>query len=173
MTDLNTLGNIADIISALTVIGGAGFAILQVHQFRTQRRDNVAAELMQTFYNPEFARALRMVLQLPDDCAAADLRSRGAEYEEAATIVAINYEAIGLLVFKEITPFSIVKELTGGLTMVLWRKLQCWTREVRVEHSQPSFAEWFQWLAERLHEHASDKATQPAYRKFANWRPRS
>jgi hypothetical protein len=173
MTDLNTLANLAQVFSALTVIGGAGFALVQLHNFRVQRRDNVAAELMRTFYAPDFARAVRLILQLPDECAAADLRGRGAAYEESAIIIATTFEAIGLLVFREITPFSIVKELTGGLTMVLWRKLQRWTREVRTENVQPSFAEWFQWLAERLREHAGDKATQPAYTRFSTWRPRS
>jgi len=173
MVDLGTLANIADIIGALTVIGGAAFAFVQLRQYRIQRQDNAAIELMHSFYSPDLARAVRLIRQLPDECVAADLRARGGEYEEAAIIISTTFEAIGLLVFRGMTPFSIVEELTGGLTVLMWRKLRRWTYDVRAENTQPSWAEWFQWLAERLREHAGDKEAAPAYSRFSSWRPRS
>ena len=111
-------------------------------------------------------------------CARSPTRSRpslarGAEFEEAAILVSFAFETMGLLVFRGITPFSIVEELTGGLAVVMWRKLERWQREVRAENAQPSWAEWFQWLAERLLERARTGDPRPAYEAYPGWRPPS
>jgi len=54
-----------------------------------------------------------------------------------------------------------VEELTGGLTLLMWRKLRHWEEDVRVESAQESWAEWFQWLVERLEAHAREKNQTP------------
>lgn len=173
MADLNTLANFADIVSGAAVVGGAAFAIIQLREYRTQRRENAAAELVRSFYNPEFARSVRLIRLLRDGCTAAELRERGAEYEEAAILISFAYETIGLLVFRRVTPFSIVEELTGGLALLMWRKLQRWEEDVRVESAQESWAEWFQWLVEQLEAHAREKNQKPAHETFSGWRPTS
>jgi hypothetical protein len=38
-----------------------------------------------------------------------------------------------------------------------------------VEQSQPSWAEWFQWLAQQCERHKSHSA--PAYAEHVNWIP--
>lgn len=173
MADLSTLANFADILSGAAVVGGAAFAVIQVREYRTQRRENAAAELVRSFYNPEFARSVRLIRTLPDGCTAAELRAKGPEYEEAAILVSFAYETIGLLVFRGVTPFSIVEELTGGLAVLMWRKLEGWEEDVRVESAQESWAEWFQWLVERLEARAREKKQKPAYEAFSRWRPTS
>jgi len=173
MSDLSTLADLADVLSGGAVVGGAAFAIIQLRDYRRQRRENAAAELVHSFYDPEFARAVRLVRLLPDACTAADLRSKGPEFEEAAILVSFAFETIGLLVFREVTPFSIVEDLTGGLAVLMWRKLERWQRDVRAESKQESWAEWFQWLAERLIESARAGNKRPAHEAFSDWRPRT
>ena len=46
---LEQIANYADIISALTVVGGIAFGLVQLAEYRTQRKDVNAAELMRTF----------------------------------------------------------------------------------------------------------------------------
>jgi hypothetical protein len=173
MADLNMLANFADIVSCAAVVGGAAFAVVQLREYRTQRRENAAAELVRSFYNPEFVRSVRLIRPLPDGCTAAELRAKGTEYEEAAILISFAYETMGLLVFRGVTPFSIVEELTGGLAVLMWRKLERWQEDVRVESAQESWAEWFQWLVERLEAHAREKKQKPAYEAFSGWRPTS
>ncbi len=57
MADLNFYANIAEILGTLTIIGGGVFGAVQLLEFRGQRRDAVAIELMRSLYNPEFSRA--------------------------------------------------------------------------------------------------------------------
>ena len=139
---------------------------------REQRRQAVAVELVRSFSEPAHADGVSLIRELPDGASAELLRSKGREYERAATMMAITYETIGLLVFREMASFSMVRELTGGLTVVMWRKLGPWAQAIRQEQGHRSFAEWFQWLAEQLAREGADKEAHPAYEQYASWRPR-
>lgn len=48
MADLSTLANLDDVLSGAAVVGGAAFAIIQLREYRTQRRENAAAELVRS-----------------------------------------------------------------------------------------------------------------------------
>jgi hypothetical protein len=172
VTDLATLANVAEIFGSLTIVGGAIFAVVQLREFRAQRREAVAVELIRAFHDPELAHAVNLVRKLPDGASAEALRSRGPEYERAAVMISTTYETIALLVFRRMASFEMVRDLTGGLAVVMWRKLAQWMDSVRAEQAQPSWAEWFQWLAEQLAREGDRKEASPAYRKFAAWRPR-
>ena len=172
MTDLALLADIADIVGGLAIVGGGAFAIIQLQEFREQRSQAVAVELVRSFSEPAHANAVNLIQELADDASAELLRSKGREYERAALMIAITYETIGLLVFRQLASFSMVRELTGGLTVLMWRKLRPWVETVRQEQGHRSFAEWFQWLAEQLAREGADKEAHPAYEQYASWRPR-
>ena len=142
---LDQLANYADIVGTVMVVGGLSFRLIQLSEFRKQRRDIIAAELMRTFYSVDLADAVTLVRSLPDHCPADELRQRGAEYERAAVIVNTSFETMGLLVFRRIADYGLVEQLAGGMVTVLWRKLDAWVAAVRAEQAQPSWAEWFEW----------------------------
>jgi hypothetical protein len=52
--------------------------------------------------------------------------------------------------------------------VVLFRKLDVWIETVRAEQSQPSWAEWFQWLAEHFQSRKNE--ARPAYLAYKGWR---
>jgi hypothetical protein len=54
--------------------------------------------------------------------------------------------------------------------VVLWRKLDAWIGTVRAEQSQPSWAEWFQWLAEIVQSRKNE--ARPAYIAHRGWTAR-
>jgi hypothetical protein len=166
---LQELANYAEIIGTLIVIGGIAFGLFQLFEIRKQRRDIVAGELMRTFYNVELADAVALIRTLPDHCPPAELRQRGAQYERAAIIVSTTFETMGLLVFKRIADYETVQQLAGGLVVVVWRKLDAWLAQVRTEQVQPSWAEWFQWLAEQSA--ARKDESRPAYIEYKDWNP--
>ena len=172
MTDLGMLADIADILGVIAIVLGGLFAVVQLREIREQRRQAVAVELIRQFSEPAHADAVNLIQELPDGSSAELLRSKGREYERAAIMIAITYETIGLLVFREMASFAMVRELTGGLTVVMWRKLGPWVGAVRQEQGHRSFAEWFQWLAEQLARESAQKETNPAYERYVDWRPR-
>jgi len=170
--DLATLANLAEVLGALTIIGGAGFAIIQVREFRAQRRQAVAIEITRSFQSPELVRALNLVRALPDGVTAADLRARGVEFEDAALTIGLIFENAAVLVHRRLASFEMVRDIMGGLLVVTHRKLARWIADVRAEQSQPSWAEWYQWLAEQMDRDAESKESNPAYLQHAGWRPR-
>lgn len=172
MVDLGLLASIAEILGASTIVGGAIFAILQIREFRAQRRETVAVELLRSFHDPDLVDAVNLIRKLPEGASAEDLRSRGEEYERAAVMISTTYETVALLVFREMSSFSIVRDLTGGLVVVMWRRLAGWTQAIRREQQQPSWAEWFQWLAEQLERDHDEREGRPAYEAHGGWRPR-
>ncbi len=169
MSELSFYANIAEILGTLTIVGGGAFAVFQLMEFRGQRRDMVAVELMRQFYNADFARAVTMIRNLPDGISVEDLQSKGPDYEHASFVIIMTYETMGLLVFREIASFQLAHELTGGLIEVMWRKLHLFVETVREQQSHPRFAEWFEWLTIQSAKPEQRHAT--AYIAYRDWTP--
>lgn len=168
-TDLAHWANVAEIIGATTIVTGLVFGWVQVRHFRIQQRDSIAAELMRTFYNAELAAAIALLHKVPDGVGLAELRRMGPEYEAAAVTVTTSFETMGLLVFERIAKLDLVSGLAGGIITTMNRKLAAYQREIREEQSQPSWAEWFEWLADQV---AKSKHGQPpAHVRYRDWRP--
>lgn len=170
MTDLTVLANISEIIGVVIVIGGLLFAMLQTRQFRQQRREMAAIELLRFFGSPRFSEAYRVILRMPDGMSAADIRSERRNLENAATLISTTMENIGVMTFQRIVPFMVVNNLVGWSAIVLWRKLETWVEALRDETGEPYAFEWFQWLAERLDENQAGDP-RPAYEAHRNWQP--
>ena len=168
--DLITIVQIARIVGSVVVISGVVFGVIQIRQYQQQRRDVAAVQLVNSFQNPEFNKALRRVWSLPDDISIAELQKLGDDWEEAAFQVGMTLETMGVLVYRRIVPISILDELMGDAILVLWRKLHHWVEHLRVEQKRDSAYEWFQWLADRLAE--TERRTESgAHRIHRKWQP--
>lgn len=167
--DLTTLANLARIIGTIAVISGIIFGLLQIRHYQKQRRDVAAVQLVNSFQNPDFNKALRRIWSLPDDTSITKIRELGDEWEEAAFQVGMTLEAIGVLVYRRIVPLPILDELMGDAILILWKKLSAWVEYLRVEQKRDSAYEWFQWLADRLAE-TNRRTEAGAYKLYRNWR---
>ena len=170
MTDFARLANLAEILSAIIVVGGIFFAVLQMRQTRQQRRELAAIELFRSFGSPRFTEAYRAVLHFQDGLSATELREKYRSGEQCAMLISTTMENVGVMMFQRIVPSAVVNNLIGSSTIILWRKLEHWVEELRVEIDDPGMFEWFQWLATKLEEFHDD-ATQPAYVAHSDWKP--
>jgi hypothetical protein len=144
---------------------------VQFREYRHRRRAEVAAELCRRFAEPDLARAVTLLRRLPDGVSLRTLQSMDTEYEEAAQIFGMAIETMGLLVHENIASFQMIRELTGGLLLSMWRKIETWVRETRVELDNPRFAEWVEWLVDRIAE--CEREMVPAYVAHREWRRKS
>ena len=87
MTDLSRLANMAEIFSAIIVVGGIIFAVLQMRQTRQQRREMAAIELFRSFGSPAFTDAYRKVLHYPDGLSAAELKQKYPDGDQSAMLI--------------------------------------------------------------------------------------
>jgi hypothetical protein len=161
MDQLVLYSAIAEIFSAITIVIGAIFAVIQYLQYRKRERNRIAGDLCGRFAEPEFARAIALLRGMPDGVDMRTMQSMGVEHEEAAQIVGMVFETMGLMVFKDAASFRLIQQLTGGLLLMMWRKLETWIKTTRIEQGNPRFGEWVQWLAERTAEREADMV--PAY----------
>lgn len=170
MTELSRLADLAEILGALVVIGGLIFALLQMRNFRQQRRELAAIELFRFFGNPEFNRAYDCVLKLRSGLSAAEIEAQEPDVSNCAMLICTTMENIGVMTFQRIVPFLVVKNLVGKSTILLWRKLEKWVFDLRNKLDAPEAFEWFQWLAEKLEE-CTDVHELPAYDAYRAWKP--
>ena len=168
LDQLTTFASIAEIFSAVTIVIGGIFAAFQFAEYRKRRRYQVAAELCRKFSDPDLGRAIALINRLPDNLNAEQMRALGQEHEESALIIAQSFETMGLLVFQKQASFSMIQQLTGGLLLMMYGKLKTWFETVRVESGNARFAEWMQWLAERIQEEEQNMV--PAFIAHSNWR---
>ena len=152
VADLSTLANLAEIFGAFVVLGGLGFAVIQMHHYRQQRRETAAIELLRSFQNPEFSRSLRAVLVLPKGLRKNDLEECSDGEKNA------------------IMPLEMVNELLGGVCVESWSRLHQYMQDSRAESDRKTMGEWFQWLAERLDDHHTRYGRPPAYEQYRHWR---
>lgn len=170
MEDLTLIANMAEIIGVIIVVGGLLFAMLQTRQFRQQRREMAAIELLRFFGSPRFADAYRTILQMPEGMSAEDIRTGDPALEKSAMVIGTTMENIGVMTYQRIVPFMVVNNLVGSSTVILWRKLEKWVGALREEIGEPYAFEWFQWLADRLaDDHGDDQ--RPAYVAHKDWKP--
>lgn len=116
--------------------------------------------LVQTFQSPDFAGALRQILDLPDNLDRAGVRARvGPKGEDAIYFVTTTWETIGVLVFQKELTLDLVDDFFSGPIILSWRKLARYLEDVRTDWHRETLFEWFQWLAERMIER--EKSSQP------------
>ena len=150
MSNLETLANYAEILGVISVIAGIAFAIVQLQQFRVQRRDLAAVELIRGWQTPEFTKALNTLQMLPDREESEKLRDQGEDLENMAFLVGMFFESAGVMVNRKLIPLDIVDDLMGGVSRVVWAKVFVWIEEVRATNSHAF--EWWEWMTQQLDE---------------------
>lgn len=171
MTDLSRLANMAEIFSAIVVIGGILFAVIQMRQTRQQRREMAAIELFRFYGSAAFSEAYRNVLHYPDGLTSAEIKEKYPDGEKCILLICTTMENIGVMMYQHIVPKAVVNNLVGSSTVMLWRKLEYWVEDLRKELNNPAAFEWFQWLAMTLEVSSCDGEDLPAYKAHTDWKP--
>jgi len=170
MDDLSRLANMAEIFSAIIVVGGIIFAVIQMRQTRQQRRELAAIELFRSLGSAKFTEAYRKVLRYPYGLNASQLERKYTDGERCAMVICTTMENVGVMMHQRIVPSAVVSHLIGSSTVILWKKLELWVADLREELDNPFAFEWFQWLAMTL-ERLQDDSDLPAYEAHIDWEP--
>lgn len=163
------LAALAEILGFSAVIAGIAFGIIQVKQYKRQRQDLAAIELVRSFMDIEFTRAFRLIHSLPEDISPEEFQSKGAEYTDAALNLSMKYESMGVLVYRDVVSLEALEELVGCIAITLWKRLGPWIEKMRKDQSNEHILEWFQWLVNRLEERSQGEQV-PAHIRYGDWR---
>lgn len=165
------LVGIAEIISAVAVVFGFGFAVSEVKRYRDRRARESALALVNSYRSLEFASAITLIVYVEEGLTRAELEERlGADMNLIALLMT-TWESLGILVHRR-ESLDLVDDFFSGPIVLSWKKVEGLVREMRVHDGRETYLEWFQWLAERLRERGSVAEPAPAYVEHQAWRPR-
>jgi hypothetical protein len=167
--DLSTLANVA---TALTVLTGVGFGVIEMRRARRDREERAAFAAVQALMTPEWMSSSMIVAGIPEGTSAAAIENDPRTLEAALKIATI-MEGIGYSVFARIVPLAVADDLIGGMARVAWRKFRPFVEEERERTGTQKSWEWFQWLAEQLDRHSTSKTNLQigAPLAYRDWKP--
>jgi hypothetical protein len=167
--DLSTLANVA---TALTVIIGVVFGVIEAQRARRTRQERAAIAAVRAILVPEWMRSMIIVHSIPDDSDATAIES-DARVLESVQAVGLILEGLGYSVYARVVPLPVVADLVGGTVRLAWRKLRPYVEEERRRSGSQKTFEWFQWLALQLEKHSPGKTNLGigAYQAYSDWEP--
>ncbi|MDX1673707.1 MAG: DUF4760 domain-containing protein [Longimicrobiales bacterium] len=166
------LVGVAEVVSAVAVVFGLGFAVSEVKRYRTRRARESALALVNAYQTPEFARAVVLIIELDEALERAELERRLGQDMRLISLLMTTWESLGILVHRGEVSLDLVDDFFSGAIVLSWRKLEAFVRQMRSEGERETYFEWFQWLAERMIERETETVPIPAHIEHANWRPR-
>jgi hypothetical protein len=156
------LPTVLDLVTALAIVAGVVFGLMELRQASRNRRHYAAADIVRTVQTQEVRRAVRRVFDLSEDADPKIIRS-DPEMLEAALAVDSACEMWGSLVFEGVVEPHMLDRMVGGWVRGTWRRLRLWVQAERVASGNPNIGEWWQWLFELLEADPDPGKAQGAY----------
>ncbi len=156
-------------VEAVAVVIAVGFAIVQMRQYRREKRREGALELLHSFQTPHFAKALNIVFNLPDGLSKEEIESTVGDDFHLVYALMTTWESLGILVYRGEIDLELVNDFFSGPIKISWQKLKGHSMGERSMLERDTISEWFQWLTERLAERESQMAPIPAHIAHKHW----
>jgi hypothetical protein len=153
-----------------TLLAGVIFGILEIRRARKARAEKAAIDVFSLCIQDVFTDAQMLVLDLPLDASPDHIRD-SPNLRRAAELTVNQYEYLGMMVFYRIVPLRTLDLLVGGVVRGNWLRLHKYIESEREALRIPAYGEWFQWLAERLEQHAQPEKQVGAHIAFSAWEP--
>jgi hypothetical protein len=161
---------ISQIVEAFAVVVGVGFAIIQVKQFKLNKRREAALVLLHSFQTPSFAKALNLVYKLPDGLSKRQIEDQLGDDFHLVYALMTTWESLGILVYRGEIDLDMIDDFFSGPILISWNKLKGHIIEERSLLGRDTIEEWFQWLMERLLEQELKEPAIPAYIAHKKWK---
>lgn len=165
MDKLQSLANIAEVLSGIAVIFGFGFGFLEYRRYKALERREATASLARSFQTTDLSAAIRVVMELPEPFDGAEYRKLSEGDKNLLWLMFGSMESIGILVHRGELPLKLVDDFFSIPLTEGWRKLAPYIEELR-EDVGPQAWEWYQWLSEQMREHHRRDQRVPAHIKY-------
>jgi hypothetical protein len=162
----------AEVVSAIAVLVGFGFAVVEMRRYRERKVRESALELVKSYQTPDFAVAITRLIDLPDGLSKQQLENLLGDDMRLVSLLMTTWESLGVLTFRQEVSLDLLDDFYSGPIVLSWKKLRRLVEELRRIGGRETYFEWFQWLAERLAERESKTLPVPAHIEHRNWRVR-
>jgi hypothetical protein len=160
---------ILDLITAVAVVTGILFGLLQLRHYHLSRQQEADLFLLNSFHTGEFLHGIGHLQELPNGLTKQEIEERFGPEIRLVYVVLSTWERIGILVFNHEISFDMIEEAYGELISISWHRLEKYVTEIREEMQRERLFEWFQWLAERMLDRERSQTREPAYISYRNW----
>ena len=140
---------VIEVLTAIAVVIGIVFGLIELRQAMRSRRDLAAVDIVRTVQTQEVRQAVRKVFDMPPD-ADPDLIRNDPELLAAALAVDSACEMGGCMVFEGVVDHQLLDRMVGGWVRGTWERLRVWVEAERVDTQSVNVGEWWQWLYELL-----------------------
>jgi hypothetical protein len=137
------LGTIANVATALTVLVGVAFGLVEMRRARRDREERAAFAAVQAFMTPEWMSSPMIVHSIPKGTTAEQLQNDPRMLEACLKIATI-MEGIGYSVYARIVPLSVAADLIGGTARIAWQNFRPFAELERTRAGTQKSWEWFQ-----------------------------
>jgi hypothetical protein len=159
----------AEVVSAIAVLIGFGFALSEVRRYRRQKVRESALELVKSYQTMDFAVAITRLIDLPGGLSKQQLEKHLGEDMRFISLLMTTWESLGVLTFRQEVTLDLLDDFYSGPITLSWKKLRRYVEELRRISGRDTYFEWFQWLAERLADRETQAAPVPAHVEHARW----
>jgi hypothetical protein len=165
-----SIQSVFQVVEAIAVTFGVVFAVVEWQRHTRQQEREAALELLHSFQTPDFAKALLLVYELPDEeLSKKQIEERFGEDMHLVYALTTTWESLGVLVFRREIKLELVSDFFSGPIRISWNKLGRYFADEREQHQRETIGEWFQWLAERLEENEATTPRVAAHIAHKNW----
>src|SRR5436853_6818728 len=112
VVDLATIANVA---TALTLIAGVGFGLVEAHRSRRLRQERAAFAAVQAILTPEWMKSMVVVHSIPDGSSASAIEA-DPRVLDAAHAGGIILEGLGYSVYARIISLQVVADIREALS---------------------------------------------------------
>ena len=143
------LATVVNGVSAVAVVAGVVFAVVQLRQSNRERRDTAAVTIVGTVQTQEVRQAVRLILALPSRVDPETIND-DPELLDAALAVDSACEMWGSMVYEGVVDHQLLDRMVGGWVRGTWDRLSLFVETERTKLGNPNVGEWWQWLVEVL-----------------------
>jgi len=160
-----TITLIANIALAVSAVIALVFGIVQVRSAARDRQERLTLEALRNFNTREFSELMNYVTAHHIPPTHEKWQKLPAAEGIMITQFAQEMESLGLLVAERLINIDLVDKTIGSLVSVTWEKYKPMIQDSREKRPDPFLAEYFQWLAERIHKRMRNTPRKPFYLK--------
>ena len=122
---------IAEVVSAIAVLVGFGFALSELKSYRRQKARESALALVNSYQTPEFARAIMLLVDLPEGLSKQELEELLKDDMRLISLIMTTWESTGVLVYRHEVSMELVDDFFSGPIVLSWHKLRTYVEEIR------------------------------------------
>lgn len=163
---------VAEIVSAVAVLFGFGFAVSEVMRYRKRKAWESALAIVNSYLTPDVARTITLLVDIPEGLSKKELTELLKDDMHLISLIMATWETMGILAYRREVSLELLDDFFSGPIVLSWQKLQAYVKELRVASDRDTYFEWFQWVAERMLERESRRSPIPAHIEHREWRER-